>query len=138
MTQPTQPESPPTPEDVVTGFWLWVVALPLMLAGYLCDAVTAPSSAPVMIAIAVVFAVVLVTVVLTFLMLMRAGYRWARTVLTGGAFASILYTASSLFTVQRPTTAALIYAGTGIIGAVLLAGGIVLVHRKDGHGYFTR
>ena len=39
---------------------------------------------------------------------------------------------------QRPTVAALIYAGTGIIGAVLLAGGIVLVHRKDGHGYFTR
>ena len=57
--------------------------------------------------------------VVTFLLLMRAGYRWARTVLTGGALASILYTASSLFTVQRRTAAAVIYAVTGIIGAVL-------------------
>ncbi|HEY5843196.1 MAG TPA: hypothetical protein VIU87_17360 [Mycobacterium sp.] len=144
MTQSPQPrppqalEKPTRPEDIDTGFWLWVVALPLMIAGYICDAVTAPMSSPLMVAIAVIFAVVLVTVVVTFLLLMRAGYRWARTVLTGGALASILYTASSLFTVQRPTAAALIYAGTGIIGAVLLAGGIVLVHRKDGHGFFTR
>ena len=70
-----------------------------------------PAASPSRALIAVIFAVVLVTVVVTFLLLMRAGYRWARTVLTGGALASILYTASSLFTVQRPTAAALIYAG---------------------------
>jgi hypothetical protein len=144
VTRPPQPQSPesletPTrPEDIDTGFWLWVVALPLMVAGYICDAVTAPTSSPFMVGVAVLIAVVLGTVVLTFLVLMRAGYRWARTVLTGGALTSILYTASSLFTVQRPTVAALVYAGTGIVGAVLLAGGIVMVHRKDGHGYFTR
>jgi hypothetical protein len=144
VTRPRQPHSPesletPTrPEDIDTGFWLWVVALPLMVAGYICDAVTAPISSPFMVGVAVLIAVVLGTVVLTFLVLMRAGYRWARTVLTGGALTSILYTASSLFTVQRPTVAALVYAGTGIVGAVLLAGGIVMVHRKDGHGYFTR
>jgi hypothetical protein len=144
VTRPTQPqppeslEKPARPEDIDTGFWLWVVALPLMLAGYICDAVTTAMSSPVMVGITVLIAVVLGIVVLTFLVLMRAGYRWARTVLTGGALTSILYTASSLFTVQRPTVAALVYAGTGIIGAVLLAGGIVLVHRKDGHGYFTR
>ena len=129
---------PTRPEDIDTGFWLWVVALPLLVAGYICDAVTAPISSPFMVGVAVLIAVVLGTVVLTFLVLMRAGYRWARTVLTGGALTSILYTASSLFTVQRPTVAALVYAGTGIVGAVLLAGGIVMVHRKDGHGYFTR
>ena len=31
------------PADVDTGFWLWVVALPLMVAGYLVDLVSAPS-----------------------------------------------------------------------------------------------
>jgi hypothetical protein len=126
------------PEDIDTAFWLWVVALPLMIAGYVCDAVTAPAASPFMVGITVFIAVVLGTVVLTFLVLMRAGYRWARTALTGGALTSILYTTSGLLTVQRPTVAAVVYAGTGIVGAVLLAGGIVLVHRKDGHGYFTR
>jgi hypothetical protein len=134
----TPPASPHRPEDVDTGFWVWVVALPLMVAGYVADSVMAPVSSPLAIAAAVVLAVVILTVVLTFLVLMRAGYRWARTVLTGGALASILYTASSLFTVQRPTVAALSYAGTGIVGSVLLAGGIVLLHRKDSHPYFNR
>ncbi|PJK23200.1 hypothetical protein CSX11_06755, partial [Mycobacterium goodii] len=35
-----RPGSEPRPEDVDTGFWLWVVALPLLLVGYLLDAVT--------------------------------------------------------------------------------------------------
>lgn len=117
---------------------MWVVALPLMVVGYVADTVMTPVSSPLVIAAAVVLAVVILTVVLTFLVLMRAGYRWARTVLTGGALASILYTASSLFTVQRPTVEALIYAVTGIFGAVMLAGGIVLLHRQDCHAYFTR
>ena len=57
-------------------------------------------------AISVLFMVVLSAVVVTFLILLRHGYRWARTVLTGGGVASIFYAASSLFTVERPTVAA--------------------------------
>ena len=60
------------------------------------------------------------------------------TVLVAGALATIVYTVSSLFTVPRDTVPALIYAGTGIIGMVLLAGGIFLVHRKDADAFFTR
>ena len=66
------------------------------------------------------------------------GYRWARTLLTGGGLASIVYIATSLFTAQRGTVAAVIYAITGIVGSVLIAGGVYLLHRKDAHGYFTR
>ena len=40
---------------------------------------------------------------------------------------------TSLFTVDRPTTAAVIYAVTAIIGSVLIAGGVYLLHRKDAH-----
>ena len=87
---------------------------------------------------AVLFAAVLATVVVTFLMLMRAGYRWARTVLVAGALASIVYTVNALLTVPRNTTGALVYAGTGIVGVVLLAGGVFLLHRKDADAWFTR
>jgi hypothetical protein len=129
------PEAPQRPEDVVTGFWLWVVALPLLLIGYVTDTVVAPVRFSTVIVVLVTVAVVLV---LTFLFLMRAGYRWARSVLTGGAIMSIGFTVSSLFTTDRPTAAALIYAVTGIVGVVLLAGGMVLLHRKDAQAYFTR
>jgi hypothetical protein len=86
----------------------------------------------------VLFVVILTAVVLTFQILMRHGYRWARTLLTGGGVATIVYVASNLFTVERPTAAALTYAVTGILGAVLIAGGVFLLHRKDAHEYFTR
>ncbi|MBI3216154.1 MAG: hypothetical protein HYZ38_20245 [Mycobacterium sp.] len=134
------PEAPQRPEDVVTGFWLWVIALPLLLIGYVTDTVVAPVRFSTVIVVLVTVAVVLVlaTVVLTFLFLMRAGYRWARSILTGGAIMSIGFTVSSLFTTDRPTAAALIYAVTGIVGVVLLAGGMVLLHRKDAQAYFTR
>jgi hypothetical protein len=69
---------------------------------------------------------------------MRHGYRWARTVLTGGGIASVVYTATSLFTVDRPAPAAIIYAITAIVGSVLIAGGVYLLHRKDAHAFFTR
>ncbi len=74
----------------------------------------------------------------TFLILMRQGYRWARTLLTGGGVASVVYVATSLFTVERPATAAVIYAVTAIVGSVLIAGGVFLLHRKDAHAFFTR
>src|SRR6476620_10978247 len=117
--QPTTTE-PTRPVDVDTGFWLWLAALPLMVVGYVVDLVVNGKHPPVIVyAISVVFGVVLSTVVVTFLILMRHGYRWARTLLTGGGIASVVYTATSLFTVDRPTAAAVIYAVTAIVGSVL-------------------
>jgi hypothetical protein len=126
--------------DVDTAFWLWVAALPLMVAGYIVDLVVtgSPDQPKIVYAISAVFVAVLSAVVVTFLILMRHGYRWARTVLTGGGIASVVYTATSLFTVERPPTAAVIYAVTAIMGSVLIAGGVFLLHRKDAHAFFTR
>jgi hypothetical protein len=45
---------------------------------------------------------------------------------------------TNLFAVDRPTIAAVIYAVTGIVGSVLIAGGVFLLHHKDAHAYFTR
>jgi hypothetical protein len=84
------------------------------------------------------FVVVLSALVVTFLMLMRSGYRWARSLLTGGGVASIIYTLTNLFTPDRPTSVAVIFAVTGIVGSVLIGGGIVLLHRKDAQGFFIR
>ncbi len=137
MSAPEPPGPATRPEDVDTAFWLWVVGLPLMVAGYLSDAVSATRSSFIVV-LTVVFVVVLATVVVTFLMLMRAGYRWARTVLVAGALASIAYTVNALLTVSRDTAGALIYAGTGIVGTVLLAGGVFLLHRNDADAWFTR
>jgi hypothetical protein len=138
-------ESEPTaerrrPVDVDTGFWLWMAAVPLMVAGYVVDLVVNGANHPPMImyAISGVFVVVLSAVVVTFTILMRQGYRWARTLLTGGGVASVVYTGTSLFTVDRPPAAAIAYAVTAIVGSVLIAGGVYLLHRKDAHAFFTR
>src|SRR5271157_750303 len=72
------------------------------------------------------------------LLVIRQGYRWARTVLTGGGIATIVYVTTSLFTVQRGTAAAVVYAITAIVASVLIAGGVFLLHRKDAHAFFTR
>ncbi|GAC1407142.1 MAG: hypothetical protein NVS4B6_21820 [Mycobacterium sp.] len=137
--QPTTTE-PKRPEDVDTGFWLWMAALPLMVIGYVVDLVVNAASHPPMIvyAISALFVVVLSAVVVTFLILLRHGYRWARTVLTGGGVASVVYSGSSLFMVARPTSAAVMYAVSAIVGSVLIAGGVFLLHRKDAHAFFTR
>lgn len=138
MTSPVPPGT--RPEDVDTGFWLWVAALPLMVAGHLADVLLTRQQglpAPVLV-ISVVFVVILAAVVLTFQILMRHGYRWARTVLTGGGMASVVYVAISLFSVERPTAVAVTYAVTAILGSVLIVGGAYLLHRKDAHVYFTR
>lgn len=137
--QPTTTE-PNRPVDVDTGFWLWVAALPLMVVGYVVDlVVSAAKHQPTIVyAFSGVFVVVMSAVVLTFLILMRHGYRWARTLLTGGGIASVVYTATSLFTVDRPTGAAITYAVTAIVGSVLIVGGVFLLHRKDAHAFFTR
>ncbi len=138
MTPPVEPSGRPV--DVDTGFWLWVAAVPLLTAGQIVDVVTGADSrmpTPVL-AIAVVFVVILAAVVLTFQFLMRQGYRWARTLLTGGGVATVVYVATNLFTIDRPAAAAVIYAACGILGSVLIAGGVFLLHRKDAHAFFTR
>jgi hypothetical protein len=52
--------------------------------------------------------------------------------------ATIVYVATNLFTVDRATPAAVTYAVSGILGSVLIAGGVFLLHRKDAHAFFTR
>jgi hypothetical protein len=137
--QPTTTE-PTRPVDVDTGFWLWVAALPLMVVGYVVDLVVSGAKHPptIVYAISAVFVVVMSAVVVTFLILMRHGYRWARTLLTGGGMASVVYAGTSLFTIDRPTAAAVTYAVTAIVGSVLIVGGVFLLHRKDAHTFFTR
>jgi preprotein translocase subunit SecG len=139
VTEPQPTTEPGRPMDVDTGFWLWVAALPLMVVGYVVDlVVTEVKHPPIVYAISAVFVVVMSAVVVTFLILMRHGYRWARTTLTGGGIASVVYAATSLFSVDRPPAAAVIYAVTSIVGSVLIVGGVFLLHRKDAHAFFTR
>jgi hypothetical protein len=128
------------PEDVVTGFWLWAVALPLLVIGYLVDVVAGPSRGQswLVYAISGVFVIVVAAIVLTFLILMRHGYRWARTLLTGGGATTVVYALVSLFGVNRSAWVALVFAVTTIVGSVLIVGGTYLLHRKEAHAFFTR
>ncbi len=140
MTDPVQHEQPKRPVDVDTGFWLWLVALPLMVIGYTADVVGSshgPRATPLLLASGL-FTAVLCAIVVTFLILMRAGYRWARTTLTGGATATVVYVAIRLFTETWPPLYAVACGAAGITGSVLIAGGMFLLHRSDAHNYFTR
>jgi hypothetical protein len=128
------------PTDVDTGFWLWLVAVPLMVTGYVVDMVSsdAPRPPAVVYVLSGVFVFVVAAVVVTFLFLMRLGYRWTRTLLTGGGVASVVYAGSTLLSVERPPVAAVVYAASAIFGSVLILGGVVLLHRKDAHAFFVR
>jgi hypothetical protein len=141
IAQPPPTGAPPRPADVDTGFWLWLAALPLMVVGQLVDLyVTAKStgaSAGVLV-LSTAFTLVVAAVVLTFLILLRSGYRWTRTLLTGSGLGTIAFTLTSLFGVARPPLPAVVFAVTGIIGSVLIGGGIYLMHRTDSHQFFTR
>lgn len=141
--QVTEQQKSPTgrPEDVDTGFWLWTAALVLMVIGYLIDALTGSGGGvqrSVTVVFSVMFLVVLSSIVAAFLMLMRQGYRWARTLLTSGGIVTVLHAISSLLTGERQDAAAVSYAVTAIVGSVLIAGGLYLLHRKDADGFFTR
>jgi hypothetical protein len=140
VTEPARPpdSAPERPDDVVTAFWLWLVAVALLVTAYLVDLVTSSGGAWFVNAFAGFFVVVIAAVSLTLLMLLRQGYHWARTVLTGGGAASVVYVIGSLFTVDRPAVAALLYAACAIVGSVLIVGGAYLLHRKDAHAFFTR
>ncbi|NKZ13923.1 hypothetical protein HGA11_23370 [Mycolicibacterium septicum DSM 44393] len=141
--QVTEQQKSPTgrPEDVETGFWLWTAALVLMVIGYLIDALTGSGGGvqrSVTVVFSVMFLVVLSSIVAAFLVLMRQGYRWARTLLTSGGIVTVLHAISSLLTGERQDAAAVGYAVTAIVGSVLIAGGLYLLHRKDADGFFTR
>lgn len=150
MTGPFQgpPPGPPVeaagpvarPDDVDTGFWLWLVATTVMVIGYVVDLATLPVAGPgaLVYGVSGIFLFVVASLVVTFLFLMREGYRWARTLLTGGGAATIVYALTNLFGVDRPAVAAFVFAVTAIIGAVCVAGGVYLLHRKDAHAFFTR
>lgn len=140
---PVQPPTPPPaapvrPMDVDTAFWLWLAAVPLMVIGQFADGyvVSRATNAPNVLVVTGLLAVIIAGVVVTFIVLMRSGYRWTRTLLTAGGVATILYTAASLLGTPRPPVPALIYAVTGIVGAVLIGGGIVLLHRADSNRFF--
>ncbi|MDD7811687.1 hypothetical protein PP713_03805 [Mycobacterium sp. CSUR Q5927] len=143
MTGPdvgSQPPAATRPTDVDTGFWLWLAALPLMTTGYVVSLLAAPEVAdlPVTYPIVGLTALVLVVVVATFLMLMRSGYRWARTLLTGGGIGSVVYAVNGLSHADARPAVAVTLAVTGIVGSVLIAAGTFLLHRADAQEYFTR
>ena len=137
---PGRPEPRTRPVDVDTGFWLWLVALPLMVVGYIADMVGSSQGrgSTVLYIASGLFTTVLFAIVVTFLILMRAGYRWARTMLTGGGIATVVFVGIRLFTVNWPPMFAVICGVAGIVGSVLIAGGMFLLHRSDAHAYFTR
>jgi hypothetical protein len=136
--EPAGPQ--PRPPDVDTGLWLWLAALPLLITAYVVDLLNPPVALrPWYVdAISGLFVLSLSAVVVTFLLLMRQGYRWARTLLTGGGLTSVLYVVTNLVSVDRPATAAVVYAISAIVGSVLIVGGMYLLHRKDVLEFFTR
>lgn len=140
VTEQPAPRPEVRPEDVDTGFWLWMTALPLMVIGYVIDLTTARTSGATAAVYAVsgLFVVVVAAVVATFAVLMRLGYRWPRTLLTAAGLTAVVYSVASLFTVDRAEVAAFGFAACTIIGSVLILGGVVLLHRKDAHEYLTR
>jgi len=141
IAQPPPTGAPPRPADVDTGFWLWLAALPLMVIGQLVDLYFTANSTGTstgVLVLSTAFTLAVAAVVLTFLILLRSGYRWTRTLLTGSGLGTIFFTLTSLFGVARPPLPAVVFAVTGIIGSVLIGGGIYLMHRTDSHQFFTR
>ena len=128
------------PQDVVTGFWLWTAALPVSVIGYVINLLTTPERSVSGYAYAVsgLMLFIIAVLVATFLVLLRQGYRWARSILTGGSAATILYLTTNLFADYHGAAAALGYAVCGIGGTVLIGGCVYLLHRPDSNAYFVR
>ncbi|HEU4362912.1 MAG TPA: hypothetical protein VFR27_15615 [Mycobacterium sp.] len=137
---PDRPQRPPRPADVDTGFWLWLAALPVLTIGYLVNSIASPEIGRVgaLYPVVALIAVLVGALVVTFLILMRSGYRWARTALTGGGVAAVVYAVSGVFDADQRPAVAVTSAITGIVGSVLIAGGTFLLHRSDAQEYFTR
>ncbi len=142
MSAAPQPPSgtPERPADVDTGFWIWLAAVPLLVIGQLADAYAAAEAAgnSNLFIVTAFIAAIIGSVVIGLLALLRAGNRWARSLLTTGGMITIFLTMVNLLTTARPPVPAIIYAVTGIFGAVFIAGGIYLLHRPDAQRYFVR
>jgi hypothetical protein len=141
IAQPPPMAAPSRPADVDTGFWLWLAALPLLVIGQLVDLYATANTVGAAMGVLVLstaFTLAVGAIVLTFLILLRSGYRWTRTLLTGTGLGTIFYTLASLFGVARPPLPAVVFAVTGIVGSVLIGGGIYLLHRTDSHQFFSR
>jgi hypothetical protein len=141
IAHPPPMAAPSRPADVDTGFWLWLAALPLLVIGQLVDLYATANTvgaATGVLVLSTAFTLAVGAIVLTFLILLRSGYRWTRTLLTGTGLGTIFYTLASLFGVARPPLPAVVFAVTGIVGSVLIGGGIYLLHRTDSHQFFTR
>ena len=118
-----------------------MAALPLMVISQIIDtaAAPAPKKMPVLAyALNGLFLIVVTALVVTFALLMRAGYRWARTVLTAGGLTAVMYSLTSLFTLDRGSVTAVGYAVCVIPASVLIVGGVFLLHRRDSHEFLTR
>lgn len=143
--QPSAGPAKPRPDDIDTGCWLWLAALPLMIVSYMAANVGQWQQDPEVHKAALLwtvyafngFIVVVVgALVVTGIFLMRAGYRLARTFLTGGAVGSVVFTATRLIDLQG--VPAIVQALSGITASVLICGGLFLLHREDSTAYLTR
>ncbi|MUM19829.1 MULTISPECIES: hypothetical protein [unclassified Mycobacteroides] len=143
--QPPSDPAKPRPIDIDTGCWLWLAALPLMIVSYMAANVgqwevdpEVRKAAPLWSVYAFngFIVVVVGSLVATAIFLMRAGYRLARTFLTGGAVGSVVFTATRMFGLEG--VPAIVQALSGITAAVLICGGLFLLHREDSTAYLTR
>ena len=64
---------------------------------------------------------------------MRSGRRWARTALTGGGVAAVVYAVTGLFDADARPLIAVFSAVTGIVGSVFL-GGVAVFSVAAGEG----
>jgi len=108
-----------------------VAALPLLVTGYVVDMVAGPAKAQswFVYAISGYSSSSSPRSSLTFLILMRHGYRWARTLLTGGGATTIVFVTVGLFAADRPRWPQWCTRSPGS-GFGLIAGGLYLLHRK--------
>ncbi|MDR3661719.1 MAG: hypothetical protein P4L86_15270 [Mycobacterium sp.] len=117
-----------------------MAALPLSVLAYLINLLTTPDRAVSGFAYAFSGLMLFIVVVLvaTFLVLLWPGYRWARSILTGGSAATILYLTTNLFADYHGAAPAFGYAVCAIAASVLIVGGGYLLHRPDSNAFFVR
>ncbi len=74
-----------------------------------------------------------------FVHFMRKGRNWARTLLTVVSVTMVVWTVPVLFGIGSDgSNIALAVGGVQILQAVVAVGAVVLMHRKDSNGYFSK
>lgn len=168
ITNPAKAEPAPVPIDVATAYQLWwgvvgfgfvnlLGSLALMfgerssLAEQLLKDVTArdpnlkltQDSVELMVfagmALVAVIGLVVGAVALVIGYQMRRGRQWARTLLTMIGVLLVILAVPNLLGLAAPDSAAmLVIGGASIVQAVLAAGAIYLIHRKESNAYFLQ